>query len=293
MKEVNNNIEIENYGKDLIVFKTHFKGFFTSCFLLEGDKSCILIDSGLSSTAEKILDVISNINKPCNYIINTHSHWDHIGSNGFLKKNTDLKIIMHENGIKYAEDFDLEWDEEYENEFWKGKADKNAKKVYLEMIGEKFKVDIGFNDKLTVKTDKLNLEAFEFFGHSKDSVCIYDKDRKYLFSGDSIIGKGVGAVMNLYSNPYNLRECLINTRDNLEIEVLFSGHHDPIIEKKKILNLINESIDFISLEEKAIKNAIKRIGHEDIVKITQKVCIDLNRNFDNWAFLSVNSFLKG
>ena len=54
----------------------------------------ILVDSGIDSNyAKRIYELLSDYRYKIAYILNTHSHADHVGGNNFLQKETDCKIL--------------------------------------------------------------------------------------------------------------------------------------------------------------------------------------------------------
>ena len=54
----------------------------------------ILVDSGIDSNyAKKIYELLSDYRYQISYILNTHSHADHVGGNNFLQKTTNCKIL--------------------------------------------------------------------------------------------------------------------------------------------------------------------------------------------------------
>ncbi len=60
------------------------------------DAGVILVDTKLANYGQAILDQVKSVtNKPVTMIINTHTHGDHTGSNGFFP--TTVEIVAHEN----------------------------------------------------------------------------------------------------------------------------------------------------------------------------------------------------
>lgn len=54
----------------------------------------ILVDSGIDSNyAKKVYDLLSDYRYKVKYILNTHSHADHIGGNNFFQKETGCKVL--------------------------------------------------------------------------------------------------------------------------------------------------------------------------------------------------------
>jgi glyoxylase-like metal-dependent hydrolase (beta-lactamase superfamily II) len=63
-----------------------------------GSDGLLLIDDQYAPLAKKIMATLSGISeKSPSYIINTHYHGDHTGSNAFFKENQGATIFAHEN----------------------------------------------------------------------------------------------------------------------------------------------------------------------------------------------------
>jgi glyoxylase-like metal-dependent hydrolase (beta-lactamase superfamily II) len=56
----------------------------------------VLVDTKVANTGQRLLDQIRKVtDKPVTHIINTHSHFDHIGTNGFFPPT--VEVLAHEN----------------------------------------------------------------------------------------------------------------------------------------------------------------------------------------------------
>lgn len=63
-----------------------------------GDDGVLVIDDQYAPLAEKIATTIGGIsNKQIKYIVNTHYHGDHTGSNAYFKEAKDSTIFAHDN----------------------------------------------------------------------------------------------------------------------------------------------------------------------------------------------------
>jgi hydroxyacylglutathione hydrolase len=67
-----------------------------NCFIIADDKTkeAVVIDPG--DDAGDILKVIRDKGLKVKYIVNTHSHFDHVGANKAVKEATGAEILMHE-----------------------------------------------------------------------------------------------------------------------------------------------------------------------------------------------------
>lgn len=80
--------------------------------LLHGPDGVLLVDDQYQQLAEKIGDKINQLTEQdVRYVINTHFHGDHVGSNMWLRENHDATIFAHNNVRKRLsndEDFQTE-----------------------------------------------------------------------------------------------------------------------------------------------------------------------------------------
>jgi glyoxylase-like metal-dependent hydrolase (beta-lactamase superfamily II) len=75
-----------------------------------GEDGILMIDDQYAPLAERITDAISELSDaPKRFVINTHYHGDHTGSNAFFAENKGVTIFAHENvRIRLAAGEDLE-----------------------------------------------------------------------------------------------------------------------------------------------------------------------------------------
>lgn len=72
-------------------------GFSSNMALLVGDERVVLIDDGMAPiTADLMATVDELADRPIDFIVNTHVHGDHVGSNATLADNGAV-IFAHEN----------------------------------------------------------------------------------------------------------------------------------------------------------------------------------------------------
>jgi glyoxylase-like metal-dependent hydrolase (beta-lactamase superfamily II) len=135
-----------------------------------------MINVGEAMKARKILKKLKEFGLyPIHKIVLTHSHWDHAqGLSKFtiLMKDSDVEILASENAVenlKHPEKMTKGF-EGFEEEFpFEG----------VTPLKEGDKIDLS----------GLELEIFNFFGHTMDSIAIFDKKNKNIVVGDSIIDK--------------------------------------------------------------------------------------------------------
>lgn len=115
-------------------------------------KACIIDPSW---DLEKLFEILKRNNWNLEYIINTHTHFDHILGNEQVVAVTGAKIIQHENSNQ--------------------PSDKSVKDEEIVYMGN------------------IPLKILYTPGHSNDSICIVIED-KFIFTGDTIFVGNCGRV---------------------------------------------------------------------------------------------------
>lgn len=79
-----------------------------------------------------------------------------------------------------------------------------------------------------LKVGKMRLEIIETPGHSPASICIYEPDKKVLFTGDVIFRDGIGRTDIPGGDVAQLKNS-IKRLSHLDVEYLLPGHGEPVI----------------------------------------------------------------
>ncbi|HDD45922.1 MAG TPA: MBL fold metallo-hydrolase [Candidatus Aenigmarchaeota archaeon] len=167
-----------------------------------------VIDTGTGFNFTRLYDMLKRINKSFDsfkLIINTHCHFDHIGGNGYFY---NAKIAIHKDDATYIENADIKMTKA---DFFDGKL-------------HPMKVGIKLND-----GDELaGLKIMHTPGHTEGSVCIYDKNKGILFTGDTLFADGVGRSDLPGGDPQKLA-LSIERLSKLSVEKILPGHGEPVL----------------------------------------------------------------
>ena len=162
IEKINNNTLIIDYG--LMGIKR-----VGAVYLVHANQSC-LIDSGTASEAKNIVKALDEEGKfHPDYIILTHSHWDHSQGTPILcreaeKRGKKIKVLASEKAISNLQD-----------QAWNSVFD--AKHTYENIHGVE-----PLKDGQTIDLGGLELEVIDFSGHCADDIALYDKTKKTIFS---------------------------------------------------------------------------------------------------------------
>lgn len=203
---------IELIEKNL--YRFNFRFYDSNCYLFLGDK-ITLIDSSHAKNSEMLeqhLKELSLSPKDIELILHTHGHTDHFSGNKiFPKAETWMS--------KYDGTRVNEKDEHFTFYFF-------SKEEFQPFIQDFFvqgqEFDLG----------AFNLKVLFTPGHTKGSVCFFDKEKKLLFSGDTVFDHAVGRT-DLVSGS---KKDLINSIKSLQkpgFSMLLPGHGLVVKEKEK------------------------------------------------------------
>jgi len=156
---------------------------FTYVIADEKTKVAAVIDP--SWDLEKVLDVLKANGLKLQYIINTHTHFDHVLGNEQLATLTGAKIIMHKNST----------------------LNKN----------------ITVEDDDTIQLGSIGIRVFHTPGHSKDGICLLAENK--LFTGDTLFVGNCGRVDLPGGSAAELYDSLFGKLAKLDDDIeIYPGH---------------------------------------------------------------------
>lgn len=186
-----------------------------------GGKVGALIDPGLGRYVPDLLKRMADdgIKKEdILYIINTHSHPDHLQGSEVFDTET-VKIALHHKEL----------------EFLKGIGGDlyGLFGISVPQMHINFPLNEG-NITLGSETFKIILTP----GHSPGSICLYWPAQKALFCGDVLFDQNVGRTDFQGGNGRDLKKSIISLSE-LDLELLLPGHMDIIQGREKISDNFN------------------------------------------------------
>jgi glyoxylase-like metal-dependent hydrolase (beta-lactamase superfamily II) len=136
---------------------------------------------------DKVFTALKKKGWTAKYVINTHSHFDHVLGNEQVSSVTKAKIVQHESS----------------------KLDK----------------DIAVQDGQTIELGKTQLRVLHTPGHSQDSICLV-LDEKLVFTGDTLFVGTCGRIDLPGSDPSKMYESLFDIVRKLDEKlIVYPGHN--------------------------------------------------------------------
>ena len=238
----------------------------TNAGIIVGDDSVLIIDSlRVPSFARDLIKDVKDItDKPIQFVIDTHSHWDHSWGN---EEFPDATIIGHKNC--YAEMVDVEW-----NEQWRKKVTSSNDPWSEEgNIVNITPPNMTFETSMQLYFGGRELDL-KYFGraHTSGDIYIHLPKEKIVFTGDVAQDGGVPYLGDCYPVDWPDTD---NKLAALPIERFMSGH-GPIGDHKAL----EGARDFIHNLVDSVKSAIA--DGQNSVQASESVITQLTPEYGNW-----------
>ncbi len=124
---------------------------------------------------EQIASRIEDLSLTPEFLLLTHSHWDHTADAAFLKKKWDLSLYVHKFDAPNVEN-----------------PGSDGLPVLIDV--PKAEVDHFLEDGQKIQVGELSIEVIHTPGHTPGGVCFYLKDHNVLFSGDTLFRGAIGRL---------------------------------------------------------------------------------------------------
>ncbi len=233
-----------------------------SFYLLKGEKN-ILIDTATLNRTEKlkkfIKDTLVEMDK-IDYILLTHSHYDHCGGVPMLYELfPEVRVIASE---RTASIFSKDKARKFIKEMNKSEAKGFDKFDNYENLNVNRVVKEG--DKIS--NGEFELKVLETPGHTKCSISFYEENKKLLFPGDAVgIFEKNGEIKPLFFSNYSTYVKSLDRLARLDVNILALPHNRPI-EGKKASEFLKRSFEkTIEIGEKIKALVVKGQTEEEIV----------------------------
>lgn len=156
----------------------------TNCYVINTNGHDCIIDAGCEP--QKMIDYCLDHNLNIEYILLTHTHYDHIGGLDLLKQvypNAVVVVSKKEQSYLHDPEYNLSVLDD----------------IYYCYHGRYITYE-------QLDKEVLGLYTFNISGHSLDSICLYFPDGNTVFSGDTLFRHTIGRSDFVNGNEYLLKE---------------------------------------------------------------------------------------
>lgn len=181
--------------------------YAANCYIIadETTREAMVVDPG--GEADRIFKKLQVKELKAKYIVLTHGHGDHIGGVEQLRKMTGAQVLIHHDDAEMIEDASLN--------------------LTINMSGADiaFKADETIGDDTVLAVGSHKCQIFHTPGHTKGGICLYFKEEKILFAGDTLFYGSIGRT-DLYGG--NHKQLINAIKDNLLVlpgdVTVYPGH---------------------------------------------------------------------
>ncbi|MBI5347185.1 MAG: MBL fold metallo-hydrolase [Candidatus Aenigmarchaeota archaeon] len=185
-------------------------GYDCNTYLIDGE---VLVDTGTGIFFSQMKEEIEAMGYDLNHIrtiINTHCHFDHSGGNKKFRDWLKAKIAIHEDDKEAVE---------------------TGSGTLAHLFGQTSKTVT--MDEVLENGDKIRTENFIFEvlstpGHTPGSICLYEKNKKILISGDTLFESSTGRTDYPGGSKIDMKKSL-EKLSKLNAIYLLPGHGMPKI----------------------------------------------------------------
>jgi glyoxylase-like metal-dependent hydrolase (beta-lactamase superfamily II) len=217
---------------------------YINSYLIKTDEGCILIDSGWNTedAFEALRDGVHETGasfEDIRYLIVTHIHPDHYGLVGRLQEYTDADVVLHETERQLLDSRYTDYKKLMAaSENWlrvNGAPSKdrvllqNASLEILGFVAASLPNHPVYGGEL-LRLGEVSLEVLWTPGHSPGHICLYDRERRLLFSGDHVLERitsNVSMNVQTQSNPLVDYQHALRQLEGLEVDLILPGHGNP------------------------------------------------------------------
>lgn len=210
----------------------------------DGTSACLIDPGLLPLEIMSIINFLETQHLKTEYILLTHSHWDHIFGPEFFPT---ARVIAHN---QFCTELSGEGIERTLNRIQAFDRENQVRRVRSFRIPTP---DITFDESLTIQMGDLALNMIYSPGHSPDQCVVYERTSKILWAADMLSDLEIPFI---YDSLKSYQRTLARL-NKLEISHLIPGHGQDTLEVKEIQTRFTEDIAYLDELETRVMDAIQ------------------------------------
>lgn len=199
------------------VFRLRGRNRGSHSYVILGTRGNMLIDSGLDSNYLQLKESLHYIGmkvRDIDIVVNTHEHFDHIGANRYFQ---DHAIIAAHRFAATK----MAFDDRYVTLYKSGDENDISMHVHL-WLESRSRIDLG----------NFAIDIIHTPGHTSGSICVYEPEKKFMFTGDTLFA---GGKLPVIAESGSIGD-YINSLKSLQtrqVKEIYPGHGDISTEPDK------------------------------------------------------------
>jgi cyclase len=244
----------ERVSEDIYVFTSEMYAQVTAGLILTEEGSVVVDTMPFPRESRALRDFALKVSGPrgVRYVINTHSHADHVYGNYLFE---DSEIIAHRRARYLMEKY--------------GKpALEEAKVTSSELKEVRIKLpEMLVEDELTIRLGEKTIHIQRLPGNSEDGIGIHVIEKKVFFAGDVVMPVPYIVGGDLKQMMHSLQKI-----SQLQLDALVPGH-GPVLLKGEIPEKLSRSMSYLRAIDKIVEQAILRgKPKESLAQIGVEAC---------------------
>lgn len=272
------------------VVKNPMSDIFSATYIIVGQEIAIIDSGPPGSPEERIFPYLKSIGydpTDISIVVNTHWHGDHQGGNWEIKNVSNAKIAIHRLGVCGIENHQQKFADSYGRFARPNEIEQYCKAYVFEQKCPR--VDLTLKDGDIIELAGTRVEVTHTPGHTQDSICLYDRKNKTLFSGDSIQCRGpiIDGGTPFYVNLDAYLQS-VERLEQLDVDLLLAGHpyqpyKDSVIRGVQIREFLEESKAVAHRIDERIASIVKNsVNPHSLGELANIICSEFGSGSATW-----------
>ena len=237
-----------------------------AAFLLDDGKTSILYDTGFGFTGYAVAENVKKAlgQRPLDYIVLTHSHYDHaLGSAYVLRYYPDAKVVAG----KYAVEVFKRDGAKRIMQTLDARFAAECGVTDYEFLGDELKVDIAVEDGDRVRAGDMEFEVISLPGHTRCCVAYYWEKEGLLLSNETLgVYDGEQTIVPSYLVSVADTITSIEKIEKRNIQAVLAPHLGLLSEKQTAYFLQNMKSAAQNAAEELLQNLKSGLSDEEIIR---------------------------
>lgn len=248
---------------------------YAVCYLIDGS---LVVDTGFPWARRRLKKTLIKLgaDRTITTVVNTHYHEDHTGNNDLITELCGAQVLAHSEAVPEIRfPLELPW--------YRSFLFGPSKIVEVAPIGS------------AVVTEHLRFEIIETPGHCPGHICLFEPNKKWLFSGDLYVAAELDSQLRDADGPKWIAS--LEAALKLKPEWMFDAHGSIFSGVEEVEQQLQRKLDFLT----AIRDRVNQHAThgQTIQQLTGKVfdrrdLVDWLSFGDGWLSLITGSdFSRG